>query len=151
MNPFADQRAFMQASDQTTRHLNAEQAGLYFKLIQEEFGELSQGWDGYRYLHHTVGSDQNEREALLTEAIDGAVDVIVVCIGFLLSLGISPEQAWAQVSGSNMSKVDPFTGKVIKREDGKVLKPASYRKPELRPLAREALKRDATILEFKHG
>jgi len=32
-----------------------------------------------------------------------------------------------------MSKVDPATGKVIKRDDGKVLKPATYSAPELTP------------------
>lgn len=139
MNPFADQRSFMTASGQTTSQLNAAQAQLYYSLIREEFSELRQAWDEYMTVHHAVKVDPAIRAKFLTEAIDGATDTIVVCIGFLLSLGISPEQAWAQVSGSNMSKVDPETGTVMKRPDGKVLKPPSYRRPDLVPLAMQAL------------
>ena len=43
------------------------------------------------------------------------------------------EPAWQEVMDSNMSKVDPETKKVIKREDGKVLKPASFKRPNLVP------------------
>jgi hypothetical protein len=34
---------------------------------------------------------------------------------------------------TNFAKVDSFTGKVTKREDGKVLKPAGWQAPKLRP------------------
>jgi predicted HAD superfamily Cof-like phosphohydrolase len=32
---------------------------------------------------------------------------------------------------TNFNKIDPTTGKVIKREDGKVLKPEGWKAPEL--------------------
>ena len=41
------------------------------------------------------------------------------------------EDAYAEVTRSNMAKVDPTTGKVIKREDGKVLKPEGWTPPNL--------------------
>jgi hypothetical protein len=34
---------------------------------------------------------------------------------------------------SNFAKVDKETGKVVKREDGKVLKPDGWTPPDLRP------------------
>lgn len=41
--------------------------------------------------------------------------------------------AYNEVARSNMSKVDSTTGKVLKREDGKVLKPETYSPPNLSP------------------
>ncbi len=41
--------------------------------------------------------------------------------------------AYNEVARSNMSKVDSTTGKVLKREDGKVMKPESYSPPNLSP------------------
>jgi predicted HAD superfamily Cof-like phosphohydrolase len=47
-------------------------------------------------------------------------------------MGADGEAAWNEVLRSNLSKIDPETGKVIKREsDGKVLKPSFYIGPEL--------------------
>jgi hypothetical protein len=37
------------------------------------------------------------------------------------------EGAWDAVWCSNMSKIDPVSGKVLKREDGKVLKGENYK------------------------
>jgi predicted HAD superfamily Cof-like phosphohydrolase len=34
---------------------------------------------------------------------------------------------------TNFAKIDPTTGKVIKRADGKVLKPEGWKAPELQP------------------
>lgn len=39
--------------------------------------------------------------------------------------------AFFEVARSNISKIDPVTGTVIKREDGKVLKPANWTPPDL--------------------
>jgi len=41
--------------------------------------------------------------------------------------------AYNEVYRSNMSKVDSVTGKCIKREDGKILKPDTYSPPNLIP------------------
>ena len=56
---------------------------------------------------------------------------MVVAIGALHSLGVNSEAAWKEVMRSNLAKIDPTTGKVIKREDGKVLKPEGWRPPRL--------------------
>jgi predicted HAD superfamily Cof-like phosphohydrolase len=39
--------------------------------------------------------------------------------------------AWDEVLRSNMAKVDPLSGKVRRREDGKILKPEGWKPPNL--------------------
>jgi predicted HAD superfamily Cof-like phosphohydrolase len=114
MSVFLDQKKFMVACDQTVDAYNEKQYELYKNLIREEFGELE---DAENHV----------------DALDALIDILVVTIGALHSLGVDSEGAWREVIRSNMSKVDPVTGKVIKREDGKVLKPATYSPPNLKP------------------
>ena len=40
------------------------------------------------------------------------------------------EGAWDEGAKSNLAKIDKVTGKVIKRDDGKVLKPDGWKKPD---------------------
>ena len=119
---FQDQRAFMIASGQTVDSPdNHPQAALYYRLIREEFEELNDAYPGN--VPWTVDS--------ATEVTDALIDVIYVCSGMLHSMGVNPDLAFQEVQRSNMSKVDPETGKVVKRDDGKVLKPATYSPPDL--------------------
>jgi predicted HAD superfamily Cof-like phosphohydrolase len=55
----------------------------------------------------------------------------VVTIGAIHSGGFNGEAAWKEVMSTNFAKIDPNTGKVIKREDGKVLKPKNWQAPKL--------------------
>ena len=110
-----DQERFMAACGQTTFEENLTQFHLYVDLIKEELAELEQA----------IG-DQNA-----TEQLDALLDIIVVCSGALLSRKWDSHGAWAEVVRSNMAKVDPVTGKVIKREDGKILKPEGWTPPQL--------------------
>ena len=48
------------------------------------------------------------------------------------SIGADGEGAWKEVMGTNFAKIDRVTGKVRKREDGKVLKPVGWTPPELK-------------------
>jgi predicted HAD superfamily Cof-like phosphohydrolase len=45
--------------------------------------------------------------------------------------GYKVDAAWNEVSRSNLAKINLATGKVEKREDGKVLKPAGWTPPNL--------------------
>jgi predicted HAD superfamily Cof-like phosphohydrolase len=116
-NPFRDQEKFMRASDQTVGELNAEQYKLYLSLMDEEWKEL--------------------KAALLmedrVEQLDALLDFIVVTIGAIHSGGFDGEGGWREVIGTNLAKIDKETGKVRKREDGKVLKPIGWVPPELAP------------------
>ena len=48
-------------------------------------------------------------------------------------VGADAEGAWREVRRSNLAKINPDTGKVNKREDGKVLKPEGWTPPNLKP------------------
>jgi predicted HAD superfamily Cof-like phosphohydrolase len=62
---------------------------------------------------------------------DGLADVIYVAVGAALEFGIPLDRVWAEVHRSNMAKVDQATGKVVKRADGKVLKPEGWTPPDV--------------------
>jgi len=113
-NPFKDQERFMTACDQTVGEVNYQQKMLYFKLIEEEFNELK-------------AADSS------VEELDALIDILVVTIGAIHSMGADGEGAWNEVMRTNFAKIDPVTGKVRKREDGKVLKPEGWQPPNLKP------------------
>jgi predicted HAD superfamily Cof-like phosphohydrolase len=117
VNPFKDQAKFMQACDQSVDRLNQDQFNLYVQLIGEETGELADAI--------------NAQDKV--ETLDALVDILVVTIGAIHSMGADAEGAWREVMNTNFAKIDRETGKVRKREDGKVLKPVGWVAPELRP------------------
>jgi predicted HAD superfamily Cof-like phosphohydrolase len=113
-NLFRDQEKFMRACDQSTNAYNETQYNLYKNLIEEEFKELQ---------------DASNMEAEL----DALIDILVVTVGAIHSAGFDGEGAWKEVMSTNFSKIDKLTGKVRKREDGKVLKPMGWTAPNLTP------------------
>jgi predicted HAD superfamily Cof-like phosphohydrolase len=116
-NPFRDQEKFMRACDQTVDDLNAGQFELYVKLINEECNEL-------------IDAITNHDKV---ETLDALIDILVVTIGAVHSMGADAEGAWKEVMRTNFAKIDHDTGKVRKREDGKVLKPQGWTPPNLEP------------------
>lgn len=48
-----------------------------------------------------------------------------------VKLGYPMDLGWIEVHASNMAKVDKATGKVIRRDDGKILKPEGWVGPDL--------------------
>lgn len=116
-NPFRDQETFMRACDQTVDRGNTDQFNMYLKLIEEEAEELNQA---------IINRDR-------TEMLDALIDILVVTIGAIHSMGADAEGAWKEVMKTNFAKIDKETGKVRKREDGKVLKPLGWEPPNLKP------------------
>jgi len=115
-NPFRDQEKFMRACDQTVDTNNMKQFGMYVNLIREEHDEL------------TVAMNNSDR----VETLDALIDILVVTIGAIHSMGADAEGAWKEVMRSNFAKIGE-DGKVRKREDGKVLKPVGWTPPHLTP------------------
>ena len=52
-------------------------------------------------------------------------------MGAIRAGGFDGAGAWQEVMRTNFAKIDSVTGKVRKREDGKVLKPEGWTAPEL--------------------
>ena len=124
-NPFRDQEKFMRACDQSTDTENYDQFKMYLSLIKEEYNELlvAQGID--------LKTMEQVNPADPVEVLDALIDILVVTIGAIHSMGADGEGAWKEVMRTNFAKIDKDTGKVRKREDGKVLKPVGWTPPEL--------------------
>ena len=119
-NPFRDQEKFMKACDQSTDNFNQDQFNLYVSLIEEEANELADAITA----HDKV------------ETLDALIDILVVTIGAIHSMGADAEGAWKEVMATNFNKIDRQTGRVRKREDGKVLKPVGWIAPNLAPFVK---------------
>jgi len=115
-NTFRDQEKFMRACGQTVDKFNEGQFALYVNLIAEEHQEL---------LEATLSDDR-------VEQLDALIDILVVTVGAIHSMGADAEGAWKEVMSTNFAKIDQETGKVRKREDGKVLKPLGWAPPNLK-------------------
>lgn len=111
---------FMNAADQVERGLDSNQAALYLDLINEEFIEL---------LHAFKAKD-------LVEVADALADLKWVIEGLEHTLQLPQQAIWDEVARSNLSKISS-TGKIIKREDGKVLKPETYSPPNIQKVLKE--------------
>ncbi len=111
-NPFEDIERFGSACDQEPSKANYK---MYLDLIREETDELEEA------------IQDNDK----VEQLDALIDILVVTMGAVRAAGWDGEAAWREVMDTNFAKIDPDTGKVIKRADGKVLKPEGWKAPQL--------------------
>jgi predicted HAD superfamily Cof-like phosphohydrolase len=111
-----DVKVFMDACDQKEVDYGP-QANLYVDLILEEFKELMVAF--------------GNRD--IVEIADACADLKWVIEGLEHTLKIPQQEVWDEVARSNLSKISS-TGKVIKREDGKVLKPEGWTPPNIKAI-----------------
>jgi predicted HAD superfamily Cof-like phosphohydrolase len=106
---YNDVKTFIEACDQER---NIRNVFLYSSLIEEEYDEF-------------CGAQTQ------VEALDACMDMIWVILGYCYMQGYDVEGAWKEVARSNLAKINPETGKVIKNENGKVMKPDGWTPPQL--------------------
>jgi predicted HAD superfamily Cof-like phosphohydrolase len=114
---FTDVSVFLRAVGQEAPPFNADegkQSKLYKKLIVEEFAE---------FMEADIDNDDAEK-------CDACFDMMWVIVGYMKSRGWDCEQIWDEGAKSNLSKIDPATGLVKRREDGKILKPEGWKPPD---------------------
>lgn len=111
---FNDVLNFAEACDQEP---SEEMQALYMNLVREEFEELEEA---------VAAKDE-------VEILDACMDLLWVTIGLCHMKGYDLYGAWDELTENNFSKIDPVTGKVVRREDGKILKPASWTAPDFAP------------------
>lgn len=114
---FTDVVVFLRAVGQNIPPFNADeskQSRLYAKLIAEEYAEFCEA---------IIDNDD-------TEKADACFDMIWVIIGYMRSRGWDCNAIWDEGAKSNLSKIDPTTGLVRRREDGKILKPEGWKPPD---------------------
>ena len=113
----SDVEKFMRAGDQPSSKelsIDSKEANLYVNLITEEYKE-------------TIEAFENKD---IIELADGLIDMVWVIMGMCNSCGINFEKVWQEVKASNMSKF--VDGKAIKNKKGKIMKPESYFKPNIK-------------------
>jgi predicted HAD superfamily Cof-like phosphohydrolase len=113
---FTDVEVFLSACGQKHPNFPSEPnelSDLYLKLIDEEYNEFAE-----------AVSDNNDAEQL-----DACFDMMWVIIGYMKARGWDCETAWDEGAKSNLSKINPTTGMVFRREDGKILKPEGWKPP----------------------
>jgi predicted HAD superfamily Cof-like phosphohydrolase len=111
---FSDVQMFMSAAGQSTAVDNLTQAQLYKDLIKEEVSEF---WEA------AAAFDD-------VEEIDACFDMIWVIVGYMLSRGWDCDKIWDEGALSNLRKIDKDTKKVLRREDGKIMKPEGWQPPD---------------------
>lgn len=119
MNTNNDVDTFMEAADQKAEGFGL-QADLYMKLIEEEFNELKDAF---------FNND-------IVEIADACFDLKWVIEGLEKTLNIPRQEVWDEGARSNLAKISP-SGKVEKREDGKVMKPATWTPPDFKTILRK--------------
>jgi predicted HAD superfamily Cof-like phosphohydrolase len=119
MNSKNDVETFMIACGQKQKDFGP-QAELYVDLIIEEFKELMAAY--------------GNRDKV--EIADACADLKWVVEGLEHSLNIPQQEVWDEVARSNLAKISP-SGKVEKREDGKVLKPEGWTPPNIKAILRK--------------
>ncbi len=151
---FGDVHAFHQVTDlphpaDLTLTPGADQLVLRERLITEEVNdELLPALIQLRHLQvdgykETPGEERDPlvdvddakdavRRELMVDIADGIVDAIYVLAGCGVTMGIPLGEVWHEVQRSNMAKVDPETGKVRRRDDGKILKPEGWTPPDVK-------------------
>ena len=104
---------FQVATGQFDTHPPVE--NFYRKLIKEEYEEFQKA---------VTENDE-------IEEFDACLDMIYVIVGHMIQKGWDIQGGWDEVQRSNMAKVDPETGRVRRRSDGKILKPDGWTPPDL--------------------
>lgn len=111
-----DVKVFMEACDQKATDYGF-QANLYMNLIMEEYKELILAF--------------GNRD--MVEIADACADLKWVIEGLEHTLCIPQQEVWDEVARSNLAKISE-NGKVLKREDGKVLKPDGWTPPDIKKI-----------------
>jgi len=69
---------------------------------------------------------------IIAEQADAFVDIYYYCLNAAAKKGVNLSAIFDVVHAANMAKRDPKTGQFLKREDGKIIKPAGWQPPDVR-------------------
>jgi predicted HAD superfamily Cof-like phosphohydrolase len=75
---------------------------------------------------------QGDDATLISEQADAFVDVYYYMLNAAAKKGVNVSAMFDIVHGANMAKRDPSTGKFLKRDDGKIIKPAGWQPPDVK-------------------
>lgn len=101
-------------------------------LLYEEFQE------------YIAAENANDRVAVA----DALADIMYIICGTAIEYDIPLNEVFVEVHRSNMSKLTP-DGKVLRREDGKILKPEGWTPPDIRKVLRDFEQSSAHLEELR--
>ncbi|MXR35585.1 pyrophosphohydrolase domain-containing protein [Craterilacuibacter sinensis] len=133
---FAARRDFMQRFDfpipDTPEYL-PQRLALWDTMLTEEWQEFSQALADYKAVD--TGDSAALQRARAELAAEG-VDVLNVLAGLLLSQGLPLEAMFNAIHAANLAK--STDGKVLRRSDGKLLKPPGWQPADKEAIIRQA-------------
>ena len=121
---FTDVQMFMRACDHITPASPSDSTSLselYKSLIDEEYAEF------------VTACDSNND----VEQLDACFDMIWVIVAYAKTRGWDIDKAWDEGAKSNLYKIDQASGRVIRREDGKILKPKDWQPPNFQKFVKK--------------
>lgn len=80
----------------------------------------------------TMSVFAGDEPAIISEQADAFVDIYYYMLNAAAKKGINVSAMFDIVHGANMAKRDPKTGNFLKRDDGKIIKPAGWQPPNVR-------------------
>lgn len=110
---------------------------MWENMLQEEMAEFLHALQEFKQLDNCDPAEKVRRMAELTAE---GVDVLNVLTGLLLSQGMPLEAMTEAIHQANLRK--QIEGKVVRRADGKVLKPAGWQPADKCGVIRAALHND---------
>jgi len=147
LNTTLNVRNFMIACDQEVSgsvHENNSEVNtrLYLRLILEEVSELLMSVSPEAQHYFIKGAfdllyplcDNGSRQLTVLEKVnmaDDLADINYVVHGLANAIGVNLEVVKEEVQRSNMSKLNPSTGKALRDENNKVIKGPGYFKPQI--------------------
>lgn len=75
--------------------------------------------------------DEKGRISKIADQADALVDVEYYMLNCACKKGVNMSSLFGVVHAANMAKRDPATGKFIKRDDGKIVKPMGWQAPDI--------------------
>jgi predicted HAD superfamily Cof-like phosphohydrolase len=133
---FAMRREFIRRFDipaPETPRFAPENLAMWETMLSEEWAEFQQALAAYKA--HDAGDETADTHTMAELAAEG-VDVLNVLVGLLLSQGLPVEAMTRAIHDANLRKC--VGGKVLRRADGKVLKPAGWQPADKEGVIRAA-------------
>jgi predicted HAD superfamily Cof-like phosphohydrolase len=125
LNITAAVKEFHEACDMPV--YNEPQVGIC-SIHDNERRKLRRSLIGEEYAEYVKAEKSNS----IVDIADSLADMMYVIAGAGLEYGIDLDAVMVEIHRSNMSKVNATTGKIVRREDGKILKPDGWTPPDVR-------------------
>jgi predicted HAD superfamily Cof-like phosphohydrolase len=110
-----------------------ENLTMWETMLHEEWQEFQEALGHYK-AHDPADPQQSTR--LMAELTAEGVDVLNVLVGLLLSQGLPVEAMTRAIHEANLRKC--IDGQIVRREDGKVMKPPGWQPADKEGVIRQA-------------